>query len=82
MLPFKRGAFHLAVQAQVITPSRLLLPLKPPPSLPLLAEAGPGDLRREPWADCFSSPSGSHCSHSHVLLSRLLLQEGAPLHFR
>lgn len=45
MLPFKRGAFHLAVQAQVIPTSPSPDP-QSPASLPLLAEARHGGLRR------------------------------------
>lgn len=52
MLPFKRGAFHLAVQAQVIPTSPSPDP-QSPASLPLLAEAHHGGLRRELWADRF-----------------------------
>lgn len=33
MLPFKRGAFHLAVQAQVMSPPLLLLSPSPAPLL-------------------------------------------------
>ena len=53
MLPFKRGAFHLAVQAQVIPTSPSPDP-QSPTSLPVLAEARHGGLRRELWADRFS----------------------------
>lgn len=53
MLPFKRGAFHLAVQAQVIPTSPSPDP-QSPTSLPVLAEARHGGLRRELWAERFS----------------------------
>lgn len=82
MLPFKRGAFHLAVQAQVITTSPSAAE-PPAPTIPSsLAATCPVGLTRELWADHFSPSPGSHCPHSYVLLSRLLLQEGAPFHFR
>lgn len=40
MLPFKRGAFHLAVQAQVITTSPSAAEL-PAPDRPFLSSWGP-----------------------------------------
>lgn len=45
MLPFKRGAFHLAVQAQVISTSPSVAKPRPPTILSFLAEACCGGLR-------------------------------------
>lgn len=55
MLPFKRGAFHLAVQAQVITPPLLLL--SPSPHHPFLSGRGMSwGPQKAARADRFSLP--------------------------
>lgn len=56
MLPFKRGAFHLAVQAQVISTSpSVAKPRPPPPSFPFWQRLVVGASESELWTDYFSS---------------------------